>query len=247
MLHLDIGWDEVAQASRCIGQDLAHGRVQPINVFWAQAAAAAERREPGGPQDLITVGVADAGDEMLVAEERLQLPRVAADARPKRVEGEGRVVRVWTHFRPARHLVQLLALDEVQLAQHLAVHVSELAAIGEYQPQSGPCTYPLPGFVQQPEAAGEHGVGEQESVLHSIAEQRQDEELPAPRGRPQGHAPQGLEVVGGGPQQDGGWGGGFRDLPIGRTARQLLGHDRQIRQLRHARAPLTPMVCYAGL
>ena len=43
-------------------------------------------------QDLVAVGVPDAGDELLVLQEVLQLARVLPDARPPLLKGQARVV-----------------------------------------------------------------------------------------------------------------------------------------------------------
>ena len=83
--------------------------------------------------------------------------------------------------------------------------------------------------------------------LAARAQERQKEELPPMCGAAQGHAVERGQVGLGGPQQDGRRSGRRGDLATGRAPRELLGDDRDVRELRHDRPPLTRMVCYAGL
>ena len=53
--------------------------VQRIHLLGRKAGALAEREQPGGMEDLVAVGVADPGHERLVAQQVLELARVAAD------------------------------------------------------------------------------------------------------------------------------------------------------------------------
>ena len=71
-----------------------------------RAPLAERARARSLPQDLVAVGVADAGHETLVAQQRLQLAGVAPDALAEGVEGELRIVGVRAHLRPAGDLVE---------------------------------------------------------------------------------------------------------------------------------------------
>src|SRR6185369_15169719 len=70
------------------------GRMEGIDLFGRQRGSLPERAEARGMEDLVAVGVADAGDEGLVPEEALELARVAPNAGPPLVERQRRIVGV---------------------------------------------------------------------------------------------------------------------------------------------------------
>ena len=78
-------------------------------------------------KDLVAVRVADPGHEGLVAEQALQLARVAPDPLPPGVQGERRVVGVGAQARPMpRHDAGRSGRDQVDLAHPGRVKVAEL-------------------------------------------------------------------------------------------------------------------------
>ena len=59
-----------------------------------------------------------------------------ADALTKDVERQRRIVGIRPHLRPAWNGIELIRRHEVQLAQHLAVDIPQLPAIGKSQSQA---------------------------------------------------------------------------------------------------------------
>src|SRR5207245_5556160 len=99
----------------------------------AQRASLPKRGEFRLPQDLVAVRVANARHELAVAQQRLQLSWMASNSLPEGIEGQRGVIGVGPHLRPARNRIELVGPNQVQLAEHLAVDVAELTAIGKSQ------------------------------------------------------------------------------------------------------------------
>ena len=91
-----------AQDGDRIGQGGPRRRVQRVDFLGRQRRALAERQELRGVEDLVAVGIADAGDEGLVAEQVLELARMVPDPLPPDLEGQGRVVGVRSLVRRRR-------------------------------------------------------------------------------------------------------------------------------------------------
>lgn len=187
---------------------------------------------PASPEDLVAVRVADAGHEPAVAEHRLQLTGVAADAVPEDVQGQRRVVGVGTHLGPARDLVEPIVRHEVQLPEHLAVDVAQVHAAGEPEAQAGPGAHAF-GRAGDPEPTGEHRVRGEHHGIGAVSREGKEQELPAPPRDPDGRALQRRDRLGRGSDEDGRWRRGFGDGPPGDASLELLGHHGQIGQLRH--------------
>ena len=143
--------------------------------------------------------------------------------------------------------VQGVRWDEIQLAQHLAIDVSQLAAIGEAQAQPRPGAHLGLAVVQQPEASGQHRVDGQHALRRAVAVEWQEQELAPPAGGTQCGAFQGGQRLRRGAHQDWSRSGGLTHRATGRASRQLLGHDRQVGKLRHAGGPLTVWYAAAAL
>ena len=79
---------------------VARRRVERVDLLGRQAGALPERQQAGRVQDLVAVGVADPGHERLVAQQVLELARVALDPIAPDVEGQRRIVRVRARSRP---------------------------------------------------------------------------------------------------------------------------------------------------
>ena len=79
---------------------MASASVERVAAYSASTSSAArrrplaERQQPRGVEDLVAVGVADAGDERLVAQQVLELARMAPDPLAPDLEGQRRVVGV---------------------------------------------------------------------------------------------------------------------------------------------------------
>ena len=151
--------------------------------------AATEWRKARLPQDLVAVRIADAGNESAVAEQRLELARVAANALAEDLEGQLRIVRIGTHLGPSRNVVQSIGCHEVELAQHLAVDVAQVLAAVEAEAEAGPCSNTL-ARRDEPEPPGQHRVRRQDPLLAVRALERDEEELPAPAGLTDGRSGQ---------------------------------------------------------
>ena len=103
--------------------------VQRSLVRRPQGPRGAQRVQPRAPQGLVGVDVADAGDERLVDEQRLEPRPAAADAGPELAQREPRVQRL----RPdavERVVVRAVQPDPPELAD---VAEPELAAVVERQ------------------------------------------------------------------------------------------------------------------
>jgi hypothetical protein len=98
---------------------------------------------------------------------------VAADALAEDVEGESRIVGIGPHLGPAGDLVHCVGRDEIQLAEHLAVHVPQVGPVVQAQTEAGAGPDRL-GGGSEPEATSEHRIGGQESLHGSFALERQE-------------------------------------------------------------------------
>ena len=70
----------------------ARSHIERVDLLGGQARPLAERQEPGGVEDLVAVGVPDARDERLVAEQVLELAGMSPDPIAPHLERQGRVV-----------------------------------------------------------------------------------------------------------------------------------------------------------
>src|SRR5687767_13711296 len=73
LLDLEPRWDEAPELPNCPRDHLPCRFVQRIYLGRGKRRASAERSQAGLPEDLVRIGVADPGDERLVAQQVLQL------------------------------------------------------------------------------------------------------------------------------------------------------------------------------
>ena len=127
-----------------LGQDPPDRVVQMTLVGGPQRPGGPQRMEPGRPQRLVGVDVADARDERLVEKERLEPPRPAAQPAPEVAHRELAVERLRTERREdgaaadlghqlAGHRVASVEPDLPELAD---VTEAQLATVGELEDQS---------------------------------------------------------------------------------------------------------------
>ena len=162
---------------------------------------------------------------------------MAPDPLAKHVQSQLRVIRIGAHLRPPGHAGQAVGGHQVELAQHLAIHVAQLAPVGEADAQPGPGADAL-GVVEEPEAPGQHGVcgqHERQTVVGRIGLERQQQELAASDRRSQAHTGQRRQLVGRGADQDGGRGVSTSHDAPRRSLGELLSNDRQVGELGHGR------------
>ena len=76
-LLLERRWNTQAKDVNGLGEGGPHRCVEGVNLLGGERRALPERAEPGGVQDLVAVGVPDAGHKRLVAQEGFELTRMA--------------------------------------------------------------------------------------------------------------------------------------------------------------------------
>ena len=101
---------------------------------------------------------------------------------------------------------------------------------------------------REPEAAGEHRVGGQHTLAGAVALERHEQELAAPAWQRRGSRPRRASSSSGVARTRIGVGAvASRTVAPGHPSPELLGHDREIGQLRHAGgSSLARMVCSPG-
>src|SRR5437773_7742151 len=72
----------------------ARGVVERVDLRRGEVRSLPEWQQPSGVEDLVAVGVSDAGDEPLVLEQVLQLPGMPPDPLSPDVQGQARVVGI---------------------------------------------------------------------------------------------------------------------------------------------------------
>src|SRR5439155_3613938 len=239
VLGFDVGWHQLPQALGRVVKDGAHRFVEAVDLLWSQRAALAKGRELRRPQDLVAVGVADAGHEPVVAQQRLQLAGMAADSLSEDLQGQRGIVGVRAHLRPARDTVELIWRDQVELAEHLAVDISQLATLGESQAQPRSRAHALARIVNQPDATCEHRVGGEQPYGLAVSLEGKQQEFAAVSGRADREAGEAGKLGRRSAQEDGSRSRRLRDRLARCPRRQLLGDHGQIGQFRHGEAPLT--------
>ncbi len=123
--------DRAAAPLDRLGQDVAQRPVQPADVVGAERVRVAERVEPRPPESLVGVDVADAGEEVLVHQQRLE--PAAAPGEQLREPPRGEVVGEW--LGPGRQDADRLALDRLARIRVAPIqpHPPELAHVAEAQ------------------------------------------------------------------------------------------------------------------
>ena len=135
--------DRASAAHDGLGQDPPDLVVQVPLVGGSQRPGRPERMEPGRPQRLVGVDVADAGDERLVEQERLEPARPLAQPAPEVAHRERRVERLRTERREDRAATDLghqlaghrVAAVEADLPELADVAEADLAAVGQLEDQ----------------------------------------------------------------------------------------------------------------
>ena len=191
--------DALLQDLDRVGERRPRRHVQRVDLLGRQARPLAERQQAGGMEDLVAVGVADPGHERLVAQQVLELARMAPDPLAPDLEGQRRVVRVGAlvGLAEARHRAIDAGRAQVDLAHLGRVPIADLdRGVGRWEPRRpsrparavdgdasrGPkprTTAVLAGSLspgrRQLESAGQHRV-----AGDRIALEVDQQELPAP-------------------------------------------------------------------
>ena len=199
----NVGGTRTRRTSIASAQRRAGRRVQGVDLLRGERRSLPERQQARRMEDLVAVGVADPGDELLVLEQVLELARMAPDPRPPLVEGQRRIVGIGTELgveagdgtiEPGRQEVDLAHLGRIAVAdldraivggrarRHRA---SSAAASGGAPPARGPKPSTSAVFVGsfgsrcgQLEPTGQHRV-DHDPVPVEVDEQ----ELAAPPDR----------------------------------------------------------------
>ena len=116
---------------------VAHRLVEAGDLLLGESEAEPEGRHPRGVQDLVGVGVADPGDDALVAEHPLDAVAYAAQQPGERLPGEGVVERVGAEAGDARHLAGVAHAVHGEPLAGARLGEVEAGALrsGEQQPQ----------------------------------------------------------------------------------------------------------------
>ena len=239
VLQLDVRRHQLAQSFGGIRQHAAHGAVQAVDLVLAERAAAAQRRQLRLPQDLVRIRIADAGHELLLRSSDFSSPGWLRIRWRKASRVSVGVVRIGPHLGPAGDRVEAVGRDEVELAEHLAVDVAQLAAVGEAQAQPGAGTDLGLAVVEQPEAPGQHRVGGQHALVAPSRAKARSRNLPRRAAALSGGACQRGQLRGVARTRIGVGAVASSTVRPAARAAELLGHDGQIGKLRHAGAPLT--------
>ena len=251
----NVGGTRVAQDVDRRGQGRPRRVVERVHLLGRQAGPLAEGQEPGRVEDLVAVGVADAGDERLVAEQVLELARVAPDPLAPDVEGEGRVVRVGALVlaaQPGDRPVDPGGL-EVDLAHLGRVPVADLGGrvvrghpggprrprgrvartLGA-RPSNPSTTAVLPGCFSFGSASWKRPVSIGLTTMR-VALEVQEQELAPPADRGQALPDEGLQLGRRAADRERGDRGRRADRPAGEARMERLGDDRQVGQFGHSR------------
>ena len=237
-----------------LGDRPPEGVIQRLNLLVGEGRALAKRQEPGSMEDLIAVGVADAGDERLVAQQVLELARMPSDAVAPDRDGQRRIVRVGSDLidRQPRHDPLDIGRQQVHLAHLRRIAVADLGrGFRRRQPRSAPGPGGLPrtgAFAGRPEAEHEGGLrrpfepwlgGELEPARehgiddHAVTVQADLEEFAALAHSGDGLADEGVEL-GWCPAHGKGSGGfGERDRTATERGIERFGDDGQVGEFRH--------------
>ena len=136
--------DRAAAALDRLAQDRPDIAVQPALVGRPQRPDGPQRMEPRRPQRLVRVDVADAGEERLVEQQRLEPALALAQPPPEIADRERLLERLRSDTREdgrAAHGVDELAGHRIAAVQpdppeFADVAEADLAAIGEFQDQA---------------------------------------------------------------------------------------------------------------
>ena len=173
-LVVDLVAHALAHLSDGIEHDGAGTLVDAAEFVVGEGAALLEGIDAGVEQDLVGVGVADAGDDAATGEHALDLAAETLEVGLEVVEAEI-VEHVGSLLRQAGDGFDQVVGHVVELAHLAVVDVAQVVAVGEGEPDAGPFEYPLlRRYVL--DAAGELGVDDQGAV----AGQGEEQELAAP-------------------------------------------------------------------
>jgi hypothetical protein len=244
MLRLDVGRHQDAEPLRALGQHASHGVVEPGDLVVGEGAAPPERGEAGLPQDLVAVGVADARDEPAVAQQRLQLSGVTPDP----LGGTSRVSSGSSASGPIS--AQPGMASSPSGSRGRACRASRGRRSGARgrprgESQAGPRTHALVRAVIQKRPAS-IGLAARSGWVRPSRSNGRSRNLPR-RGGVRSSLRPGSRARPGWRERGSASASRPRHRATGDPPLELLGHDREVGQLRHAvRFPFDPMVCYAG-
>ena len=172
-------------------EDLSAGGVERLHLLRVELGAALERRQPGGPEDLVDPRAADARDLPLVAQQRVQVARLVEHARELLERGWRQRVRAERGHGLV--LVELARREELGPGALLGAELAQakLAPVTEPDQQPRAAVAQRGALVVELEPAGGHQVNQH----HELARAR----LPAscrPGGRRRARARRGRRAEG---------------------------------------------------
>src|SRR3954452_9280189 len=126
LLGLEVSRRPPARPPNGVAEHLAHRSVQPLRLLRVELRGGLERRQLGRVQDLVGVGVADAGQLRLVAQQALDLRAVAREQRPEVLERVAVGERVGPEPGYARDLLRVA--DDVHRKSLLRALLGEVEA-----------------------------------------------------------------------------------------------------------------------
>ncbi len=142
-----------------LGQDAVNGQVEPLDFFRSEAGGAAKGIDAGGKENLVGVGVADAGHEGPTGEDPFDLAAKGAQRLAKGVGSEGGIKGLGAGVK-AGDVVGIVA--QVGLGHAGAVVQTEGGGVVQ-QPGDG-----VAGAERFPRGAAAQGAGEHQ-VEHDPA------------------------------------------------------------------------------
>ena len=113
-------------------QRLDHRAIEPSDLLARQRVAHAVPAQSGAEEDLVAVDVADAGEELLVHQQALELHVLRRDQATEVVPRHGVLERVDAEVGELRHLLlDAVELGDEHLAERARVDEAQLTALGE--------------------------------------------------------------------------------------------------------------------
>ena len=158
-------------------QRLHHRPVEPPHLLRGERVAHAVPSEPRAPEDLVAVDVADAGDELLVHQQRLQLGVALREHRPEVLPRHRGLERVDAEVRELGDLLlDGVGLGHEHLAERARVDEAQLPALGERDHDVGVLRHRLARALGPQQLTRHAEVDHQ----HVVAVELQQQVLPPP-------------------------------------------------------------------
>ena len=207
-------------------EDGVHRTVQRPAVTVAQRRPSAVRVQARLPEDLVRVGVADAGDERLVGERVLELSAALAQPLGELILVDRECVRA--ELGELRDAPEIGALHEVEAAHAALVRVAQLVAVLEGERDRGRRAARL-GRLGPVEAAGEHRVDDQ----HAAVVRGEEQELAMAQHVAEAVAAQRLQLLGSRAHEPGRPRFGAAHGVVAQHRREEAANHLKVRDLRH--------------